>query len=247
VLVQATHEGTSGFTSVRVVLSADTDGDGLPDDLELSLGLNPNDPADALEDFDKDGASNRDEGLAGTNIRDADSDDDGLNDGEELRPGADGFLTNPLSADTDGDGVRDGLEVATGSDPTSAGSVNLAQALKALTVTPPTFSITVNSVIGVGSQQLTVTGHLTDGTSLNLTSTLRGTNYASSDLNGGCSVRRTARARSRLPTAGSRRRPTARSRTSRRRRSGRWPFRATRTTWTPMAGLPTSPPARRGS
>ena len=183
VLIQATNEGTSGFTSVRVVLSADSDGDGLADDLELSLGLNPNNAADALEDIDKDGASNRDEGLAGTNLRDSDSDDDGLLDGEELKPGGDGFVTNPLSVDSDGDGVRDALEVASGSDPTNAASTNLAQALASISVAPATFSITVNSVIGVGSQQLTVTGHLKDGTTMNLTSTQRGTNYASSDLN----------------------------------------------------------------
>jgi hypothetical protein len=183
VVIQATNEGTAGFTSVQVVLSADSDGDGLADDLELSLGLNPNNPADALEDADRDGASNRAEALAGSNLRDPDSDDDGLTDGEELQPGADGFVTNPLSADTDGDGVRDALEVASGSDPTSAGSVNLAQALESLSVAPLTFSITVNSVIGVGSVQLTVTGRLRDGTAINLTSTARGTNYGSSDLN----------------------------------------------------------------
>jgi hypothetical protein len=183
VLIQATNEGTAGFASVRIVLSADSDGDGIPDDLELALGLNPNNPADAFEDIDKDGASNREEALAGTNLRDADSDDDGILDGEELKPGADGYVTNPLSADTDGDGVRDALEIASGSNPTSAGSVNLAQALQSMKVAPSTFSITVNSVIGVGSVQLNVTGLLKDGTSINLTSTLRGTNYASSDLN----------------------------------------------------------------
>lgn len=182
-LIQASNEGTSAFTSVRIVLSADSDGDGIPDDLELSLGLNPNNPADAFEDPDRDGASNRDEALAGTGLRDADSDDDGLLDGEELRPGADGFLTNPLSHDTDGDGVRDALEVSTGSDPTNAASVNLGAALQALSVAPGTFTITVNSIVGVGSLQLSVTGLLRDGHTVNLTSTQRGTNYASSDLN----------------------------------------------------------------
>jgi hypothetical protein len=182
VLIQATNEGTSGFTAVRVVLAADSDADGIPDDLEIALGLNPNNAADAFEDLDRDGVSNRDEAIAGTNLRDADSDDDTLLDGEELRPGADGFITNPLSADTDGDGVRDALEVSSGSNPSDASSVNLAQALQSLTVAPTSFTITVNSVVGVGSLQLTVTGTLRDGTTINLTSTARGTNYASSDL-----------------------------------------------------------------
>ena len=42
----------------------------------------------------------------------------------------------------------------------------------------------MNSVEGSASQQLTVTGTLIDGkTVLNLTSTAKGTNYSSSDLN----------------------------------------------------------------
>src|SRR4026207_2432244 len=49
VLVQATNEGTAGFTSVRVVLSADSDGDGLADDLDVSLGLNPNNAGVSLQ------------------------------------------------------------------------------------------------------------------------------------------------------------------------------------------------------
>jgi hypothetical protein len=182
VLVQATNEGTAGFTSVRVVLSADSDGDGIPDDLELTLGLNPNNAADAFEDIDRDGLSNRDEALGGTDLRQADTDLDGLSDGEEVRPGSDGFITNPLSVDTDGDGVRDALEVASGSNPADASSTNLAQALTAMTVAPASFTITVNSVLGVGSQQLLVTGQLRDGTSIDLTSTARGTNYASNNL-----------------------------------------------------------------
>jgi hypothetical protein len=182
VLIQATNEGTSGFMSMQVVLSADSDGDGLPDDVELSLGLNPNNPADAVADADRDGLTTAAEFAAGTNINDADSDDDSLADGEEVFPGADGFVTNPLLADTDGDGVRDALEVTSGSNPTDAASVNLGGALSRITVAPATFVMTVNSVQGVAFQQLTVTGELLDGTALNLTSTLRGTNYASDDL-----------------------------------------------------------------
>ena len=183
VLIQATHEGTGGFTAIRVVLGGDSDGDGIADDVELSLGLNPNNAADALEDPDRDGLSNRDEAALGTQIRNPDTDNDGIFDGEERRPGADGFVTSPLLADSDGDGVRDALEIATGSDPTSAASTNLRDALKALTVAPAVFHLTVNSIQGVASRQLAVTGHLLDGVSIDLTSTQRGTNYASDDLN----------------------------------------------------------------
>lgn len=182
-LVQATHEGTSGFTSIRVVLSQDSDGDGIADDLELSLGLNPNNFADAFEDRDGDGLNNRDETNAGTNLNNPDTDSDGLLDGEEVMLGADGFITSPLLADTDGDGIRDGLEIASGSDPTNPASRNLAGALSSISAVPTGFTIIVNSVQGVAYTQLTVTGHLLDGTTLNLTSTTLGTNYSSSDLN----------------------------------------------------------------
>jgi hypothetical protein len=105
------------------------DGDGIPDDVELANGLDPNDPVDAHEDLDADGLTNAEELLTyGTGLRDPDSDDDGIKDGEETGAGGDGFVTNPLAADTDGDGVRDGLEVATG-DPTDPAQHNLAGAL----------------------------------------------------------------------------------------------------------------------
>ena len=84
----------------------------------LANGLNPNNPVDALEDPDHDGLSNRRRvRRVGTKIRDADTDGDGILDGEEAVPGADGFVTNPLLADTDGDGVRDALEIALGQRP----------------------------------------------------------------------------------------------------------------------------------
>ncbi len=49
---------------------------------------------------------------AGTDIRDADTDGDGLEDGEEIALG-----TDPLNPDTDGDGTNDGDEVALGGNP----------------------------------------------------------------------------------------------------------------------------------
>ncbi len=161
----------------------DADGDGIPDDYEIANGLNPNDRVDALEDADGDGLTNKEEYDLGTDLNDPDSDDDGITDGEEVVEGDDGFVTNPLLKDSDGDGINDGLEVLTGSDPTSSGSYNLADALDHIEVSPSNFVIVFNTVMGDASRQLAVTGHLLDGNTIDLTSTSRGTNYSSSDLN----------------------------------------------------------------
>jgi len=59
------------FSSPFALVSiADDDGDGLPNDWEEANDLDPDDPSDADEDFDMDGASNRDEYLAGTDPND---------------------------------------------------------------------------------------------------------------------------------------------------------------------------------
>src|SRR5437763_5542388 len=141
-LVQATNEGASGLLSIAVILSADSDGDGIPDDVELREGLDPHNPADALEDADHDGLSNFEEYRRGTNMHNPDTDGDGILDGEEVRIG-----TNPLLADTDGDGIPDGVEVQTGTDPLNANSYNLARALTRIDLTPPAFTLTVNSIL----------------------------------------------------------------------------------------------------
>ena len=86
---------------------ADSDNDGLSDDFERNLGTDPND-ADTDDDGLLDGQEVGKNGI-GTNPLDPDSDDDGLTDGEEA--GADGLGTNPLSKDTDGDGLSDKVEV----------------------------------------------------------------------------------------------------------------------------------------
>ena len=180
VVIQAVNDGASAILTARVTLaSADSDGDGIPDTVEIQLGLNPNNPADAQEDFDRDGLTNLQEYQLGTDMRKPDTDGDGLSDGDEVNK----YHTSPLIADTDGDGIPDGIEVQTGSNPLDRNSYDLSKAVSQLTVSPTTFLLTINSVSPSASQQLTVTGKLIDGkTTVDLTSTARRTNYASSNL-----------------------------------------------------------------
>jgi len=175
-LVSASNDGALGVVRVQVVLSADSDGDGLPDDWELANGLGPNDPADALEDQDGDGLSALDEYQMGTDPRNPDSDDDGLLDGEEVILG-----TDPLLWDTDGDGISDGLEVDSGSDPLDPEDYNLEAVLDSFEVSPPAFRIVRNTILGDAWRQLRVTGHLIDGRTIDLARDYE-TAYSSSNL-----------------------------------------------------------------
>jgi len=63
--------------------------------------INPND------DDDNDGLTNQEEADEGTDPKDPDSDDDGLDDGLEVKK----IGTSPTTSDTDKDGVTDGIEV----------------------------------------------------------------------------------------------------------------------------------------
>jgi hypothetical protein len=64
--------GSGGLSSNAVLrVLADTDGDGLPDEWEISHGLDPTDGGDAIVDSDGDGATNLQEYLAGTDPNDA--------------------------------------------------------------------------------------------------------------------------------------------------------------------------------
>jgi hypothetical protein len=94
---------------------ADTDGDGYPDGYEVENVTDPLDPADHPnpanpDDYDNDGLENDDEASAGTNPYIADTDGDGLSDGEEVH-GVEGVTSNPLVSDTDNDGLSDYVEV----------------------------------------------------------------------------------------------------------------------------------------
>ncbi len=81
-----------------------------------------------MDDIDGDEVGARTEAIFGSDPADADSDDDGLDDGVEVFgiavPGVTmderELFLNPLVLDTDGDGVDDAAEVAQGRDPTSA-------------------------------------------------------------------------------------------------------------------------------
>lgn len=125
-------------TSIDLAVDADTDGDGLGDVEESSLGTDP-----SSADTDADGISDGDEVLRyGTNPLDSDSDDDGVTDGAEisvygsspldadsdddgLSDGAEvnTLNTSPTLADTDGDGIEDGIELALGTDPLDPGAI----------------------------------------------------------------------------------------------------------------------------
>ena len=83
----------------------------------------------------------------GTDPLDADSDDDGLTDGDEVIRG-----TDPLNSDTDGDGQSDGDEVSAGTDPLVPGTIEKQPTTVALAVSaqtsvtgaPVTLTATVN-------------------------------------------------------------------------------------------------------
>ena len=90
-----------GFGSLDLYFAPfDHDADGLGDIYESDTGL-------YVSDQD-----------TGTSPNDPDSDDDGLNDGDEVY----NHGSNPNIADTDTDGFPDGFEVSTGFDPTLASS-----------------------------------------------------------------------------------------------------------------------------
>jgi hypothetical protein len=90
----------------------DSDGDGIDDLTELLLGLDPI-QNDVKLDLDGDGLSNVEEIKYGTKLNATDSDNDGLTDYEEVVTNK----TDPLLEDTDGDKINDADELAMGLNP----------------------------------------------------------------------------------------------------------------------------------
>lgn len=125
---------------------SDRDFDGLPNDFETAIGLDPdledsngNGLVDGLEDFDNDGLPNIGEFLLGTDPTKPDSDGDGIDDGledtdfdgisdgDEIRGG-----TDPTLVDSDGDGLDDLTEIAEGLDPSISNNTISVQVTSAI-------------------------------------------------------------------------------------------------------------------
>jgi len=126
---------------LHMLLDPDSDNDGMPDGWEMDNRLLPAQSRDAQEDPDGDGLTNVEEYQHGTNPKAADTDGDGLSDGDEVNIyGSDPLVpdtdndalpdgeepvhsTQPLNPDSDGDGIPDGWEVQNSLNPLSADAV----------------------------------------------------------------------------------------------------------------------------
>lgn len=134
VALEPNATGTCLRPALKVVfvlpeIGADTDGDGVPDSCEATLGtdpLNPNDFPSISDttDSDADGLTDLEECGYGTDPNDYDSDNDGIPDGDEVNNGTDPLDndsdddgTPDGDEDTDGDGVSDHDEIIFGTDP----------------------------------------------------------------------------------------------------------------------------------
>ena len=129
----------------------DKDLDGMPDEWETSYGLNT-EKDDSQEDLDGDGLTNEREYELGTKPNVADTDGDGISDGDEVNGTKTGYDTDPLKEDTDDDGTPDGsdgqpLDDSTTEKDESAGEPEVAVDTVAVTLTEsePKVSVTVTN------------------------------------------------------------------------------------------------------
>jgi serine/threonine protein kinase len=106
--ITAIVQSTYDAATATAVSAADSDGDGLSNVREAELKTDPN-----KADTDEDGLLDGEEVQKyATNPLNIDSDGDGVTDGDEIKNG-----TNPNAADTDGDELTDGEERQIGTNP----------------------------------------------------------------------------------------------------------------------------------
>ncbi len=160
-ILSANQATIQAITATAVWREADDDADGLTNGQEILLNTRPD-----VKDTDEDGLNDGDEvNLHRTNPIIADSDGDGLKDGEEIQR-----RTDPLRRDTDGDGIEDAVDP----DPLNT-STPTQQSTSTQTVTPtasPTATITPTATHPPNIVDLSVT--ITNNT----TNSIPGTNTA---------------------------------------------------------------------
>ncbi|CAA0108082.1 Uncharacterised protein [BD1-7 clade bacterium] len=142
-IVEDTNENKSLYQLSTAVFSSkpfektDTDGDGIPDDVERNIGSDPMDPndvyggdsgaADTDGDGIPDGLEDYISSITGADIdTSTDTDGDGVPDYLEVQNGFDPLDASvpAVLADTDGDGINDGMERILGTDPNNSGDVD---------------------------------------------------------------------------------------------------------------------------
>lgn len=175
VVIQANNDGATAISTATVTLGGTGPG-GIPLDWLLRFGLNPNDPLVPLLDPDRDNLTNKEEFDNQAEPNKADTDGDGLNDGDEVKK----YDSDPALPDSDGDRIPDGVEVQTGTKPNDAASYDLQQATASSKVTPPSFTLQKSVANPEVWVQLNWKVTLIDGEILDLTEDRR-TKYSSSD------------------------------------------------------------------
>ena len=110
-----------GVISIEDCYGVDDDGDGMPDWWEMANNLDPLFAGDAASDYDFDGLTALEEYKLGTDPNKADTDGDGILDGQdetplgevlppEVPPEICPCIDNPNQNDTDGDGIIDACD-----------------------------------------------------------------------------------------------------------------------------------------
>lgn len=98
------------FSGLRGSSQNDNGSDGI---LANLIGKKSDTTVATIQDDDYDGLSNEEEKSATTDVRQPDSDSDGLTDREEIKV----YGTDPKKSDSDGDGKSDGDEIRNRSNP----------------------------------------------------------------------------------------------------------------------------------